>query len=127
MLAEAVWEGRPVDVVYQHGEHIRERRLLPLGLVLKAGVWYVVAKSEDQVRTYRVARVKSAEPVDERFDRPRDFDLPGYWAESTSTYERNIERIDVTLRLHPRRDAHPGGHRWRAGSTGRRAAHAARR
>ena len=102
MLAEAVWEGRPIDVVYQHGEHIRERRLQPLGLVLKAGIWYVVAESESEIRTYRVARVKSAISVDERFERPRDFDLPAYWADSTSTYERNIERIDVTLRLHPR-------------------------
>ncbi len=103
VLAEAVWESHCVDVVYQHGEHIRERRIQPLGLVLKAGVWYVVAKSEEGTRTYRVARVRSAEPApDERFVRPPEFDLGSYWAESTSTYERNIERMEVTLRLHPR-------------------------
>ena len=103
ILAEAVWESHAVDVVYQHGEHIRERRIEPLGLVLKAGVWYVVAKSEEGTRTYRVARVRSAEPApDQRFSRPAEFDLGTYWAESTSTYERNIERMEVTLRLHPR-------------------------
>jgi len=102
VLAEAVWESHAVDVVYQHGEHIRERRIHPLGLVLKAGVWYVVAKSEEGTRTYRVARVRNAEPTEVRFDRPVDFDLGSYWAESTSTYERNIERTEVTLRLHPR-------------------------
>ena len=103
VLAEAVWESHAVDVVYQHGEHIRERRIQPLGLVLKAGVWYVVASSEEGTRTYRVARVRSAEPVpDQRFSRPADFELGTYWSESTSTYERNIERMEVTLRLHPR-------------------------
>jgi predicted DNA-binding transcriptional regulator YafY len=103
ILAEAVWEGHAVDVVYQHGEHIRERRIQPLGLVLKAGVWYVVARSEEGTRTYRVVRVRSAEPVpSERFTRPTDFDLATYWAESTSTYERNIDRMEVTLRVHPR-------------------------
>jgi len=102
VLSEAVWESRPLDVVYAHQGKVVERRLHPLGLVLKAGVWYVVAESDGQARTSRVARFRAVSVVEgARFERPQDFDLPSYWAESTSTYERNIERVQVTLRVSP--------------------------
>ena len=52
-----------------------ERILEPLGLVLKAGIWYLVAASDGQIRTYRVARFRSATVTDERFQRPQSFDL----------------------------------------------------
>ena len=100
-LSEAVWESRPLDVIYERHESRVERRLHPLGLVLKAGVWYVVAEHEGQVHTYRAARVKQAELSTDRFQRPAEFDLAAYWAESTAAYEANIERIDVVLRVNP--------------------------
>src|SRR6478609_8906444 len=37
-ISEAVWEGRAVDVVYDRGDRSVERRMHPLGLVLKAGI-----------------------------------------------------------------------------------------
>jgi len=101
-LSEAVWESRAVDIVYDRGDRSVERRLHPLGLVLKAGIWYVVAETDDQVRTYRVARVRSATVTDERFDRPQDFDLAAFWTESTAAYERDAARVEVTLRIEPR-------------------------
>jgi len=100
-MSEAVWESRLVDVIYQRGDRRVERQLKPLGLVLKAGVWYVVAEHETQVHTYRVSRVKAATVTSERFERPADFDLSSYWAESTAAYERDVERIEVILRLNP--------------------------
>ena len=101
-LSEAVWESRPSYVVYDRGDHEVERRLLPLGLVLKAGIWYFVADSDGQVRTFRVARVRSARIAEgERFERPEGFDLAAYWAESTAAFERDIDRIEVTLRIDP--------------------------
>src|SRR4029078_6676391 len=66
-LAEAVWESRRVTITYQRGDSRVERVLEPLGVVLKAGTWYVVAANEEQLRTYRVSRVIDAEASDERF------------------------------------------------------------
>jgi predicted DNA-binding transcriptional regulator YafY len=100
-LSEAVWESRAVDVVYDRGDRTVERRLHPLGLVLKAGIWYVVAETDEQVRTYRVARVRAATVSAERFDRPQDFDLAAFWAESTAAYERDAARLEVVLRIDP--------------------------
>jgi predicted DNA-binding transcriptional regulator YafY len=102
VLAEAVWDGHAVDIGYERGDRIVERRLHPLGLVLKAGVWYLVARADEQIRTYRVARVTTVAVVDdERFERPSDFDLAAFWAESTAAYERDAPRLEVTLRIDP--------------------------
>jgi predicted DNA-binding transcriptional regulator YafY len=98
-LAEAVWEERRVAVEYQREDRVVARVLEPLGLVLKAGTWYVVARHEGQDRTYRVSRFVTAELLPERFERPTDFDVAGFWAESIAAYERELPRIEVTLRI----------------------------
>ena len=98
-LAEAVWEERRVAVEYQREDRVVARVLEPLGLVLKAGIWYVVARSEGQDRTYRVSRFVSAQILPERFERPGDFDVAGFWSESIAAYERELPRIEVTVRI----------------------------
>ncbi len=60
-LAQGVWEERRIEITYQRwdherGEQRRTRRVInPLGLVLKAGTWYVVATARGEHRTYRVS------------------------------------------------------------------------
>ncbi len=100
-LADAVWEGRCVSIAYNRGDRTVDRAIQPLGLVLKAGVWYVVAKASDQIRTYRVSRITRAEPSPETFDRPPDFDLAAHWTASIDAYERDTPRVTVTLRVAP--------------------------
>lgn len=100
-LSEAVWSTRRLRVGYERGDVTVERVLEPLGLVLKAGVWYIVAVSDGQVRTYRASRVTAAEPLDERFERPPGFDLAAFWAESSAAYERDVPRVEVTIRIAP--------------------------
>jgi predicted DNA-binding transcriptional regulator YafY len=100
-LSEAVWSTQRLRIGYERGDVIVERVLEPLGLVLKAGVWYIVAVSDGQVRTYRASRVTAAEPLDERFERPSGFDLATFWAESSAAYERDVPRVEVTIRVAP--------------------------
>ena len=101
VLADAVWESRRVQVTYRRGDKEVERSLEPLGLVLKAGVWYLVAGSEGHVRTYRVSRIRAAIAGEEPVARPPDFDLASYWAESITAYERDAPRIAITVRVDP--------------------------
>ena len=101
VLADAVWESRRILITYRRGDQAVERSLEPLGLVLKAGTWYLVANSEGQARTYRVSRISSAVASDEVVPRPQDFDLPAYWEESITAYERDAPRIAITLRIDP--------------------------
>ncbi len=102
-LSDAVWSATRITIEYDRGEGATRRILEPLGVVLKAGIWYVVAAVDGQIRTYRVSRVVSAEPGDEHFERPAGFDLAAYWAESAAAYERDVPRIAVDVRVRPDR------------------------
>src|SRR5690606_36103040 len=75
-------------------------------LVLKAGVWYVVARTDGQLRTYRVSRVLDARPTDDRYERPAGFDLAAFWIASSAAYERDTPRVEVTLRIRPEAVGH---------------------
>jgi predicted DNA-binding transcriptional regulator YafY len=98
-LSEAVWEAQRVEIGYDRGDKTIDRVLEPFGLVLKAGVWYLVAGADGQPRTYRVSRVSRVRVLDERFDRPADFDLAAFWTESSAAYERDTPRVEVLLRI----------------------------
>jgi predicted DNA-binding transcriptional regulator YafY len=103
-IAEAVWAQRRVDVRYERANReIGERVLDPLGLVLKAGTWYLVAVPAPRdgrgPRTYRVSRVHSAAVRDEPVERPADFDLESFWADYQRGYERRVYRESALVRL----------------------------
>jgi len=98
-LSEAVWESQRIQIAYDRGDKTVDRILEPLGLVLKAGVWYLIAGADGQPRTYRVSRVVRVEGLDERFERPDGFDLAAFWTESSSAYERDTPNIEVVLRI----------------------------
>ena len=100
-LATAVWEDRIVRIRYDRGDQPVERELSPLGLVIKGGVWYMVALSEGEPRTYRASRVAEVMPTDQRFDRPDEFDLAAYWSETTAAFEAQAERGTIELRIDP--------------------------
>lgn len=103
VVADAVWEQRRLAVRYQRANRQYVDRILePLGLVLKAGVWYLVAAvPTDQrgPRTYRLSRVEAATALDESFHRPVGFDLQQHWQEYQQDYERRLFRSTATIRL----------------------------
>jgi predicted DNA-binding transcriptional regulator YafY len=98
-VADAVWTSRRLEIAYHRGETSVDRVLDPLGLVLKAGIWYLVARSDEQIRTYRVSRIREARPLDATFVRPEEFDLGAWWAESSAAYEREVPRLDIVVRV----------------------------
>jgi predicted DNA-binding transcriptional regulator YafY len=98
-LANAVWGETSVSIRYQRPFDIVWRKLRPLGLVLKGGVWYVVALAGEQPRTYRVSNVIELNETEERFERPKDFDLVQFWASASRAYEVGLYRGKATLRV----------------------------
>ena len=100
-LADAVWEAKRMRIRYRRGDSAVERVVDPLGLVLKGGIWYVVALTDGDVRTYRARRILDAEPTGDSFDRPAAFDLANHWSESIAAYERGTPRVTVTVRIDP--------------------------
>ncbi|MEW9520926.1 helix-turn-helix transcriptional regulator [Streptomyces tubercidicus] len=102
-IADAVWDDRRITARYLRKDTEVERELEPYGLVLKAGVWYLAARTEGDYRVYRVDRFTAVAPRDtgERFTRDTSFDLPAFWAERAAQFARSILREQVTLRLSP--------------------------
>ncbi|MEU5401646.1 YafY family protein [Streptomyces sp. NPDC005963] len=101
-VAEAVWDDRPVAVVYRNRKGVEVRRELePYGLVLKAGVWYLCARVAGSFRVYRIDRFESVdEPPDSGvFVRDEAFDLPEFWAERATQFARSILRTEIVVRL----------------------------
>jgi predicted DNA-binding transcriptional regulator YafY len=97
-LAAAVWRGRRLSARYREGAKTVRRTLDPLGLVLKAGAWYLVAHRSAGMRVYRVSRFVSVRVREDGFDRPPDFDLGTFWEEWSTSFERGRPRFDVRLR-----------------------------
>jgi predicted DNA-binding transcriptional regulator YafY len=102
-VADAVWTQHRLHVRYERANHaVVDRVLEPLGLVLKAGTWYLVASvpaDHRGARTYRVSRVQAAAVLDESFERPRGFDLEAHWTGYQREYERRIFHGTATIRL----------------------------
>ncbi|MFI1889630.1 helix-turn-helix transcriptional regulator [Streptomyces jumonjinensis] len=102
VVAEAVWRDRRIRAVYRDGAGAEvERELDPYGLVLKAGVWYLCARTAGSFRVYRLDRFVSVRPGPdgEVFDRDGEFDLPGFWAERAAQFARSILRTEAVIRV----------------------------
>ncbi|MFF7637278.1 helix-turn-helix transcriptional regulator [Kitasatospora sp. NPDC008050] len=122
-LAQAVWEQQVVRCHYRRwGGEVR-RELRALGLVLKGGIWYLVALAEpdgaegaDQAegaeaadggerrgpRTYRVSRFLAVEPTGRGFERPAGFELAAYWTAAADRLTAMLHQGTAELRLSPR-------------------------
>lgn len=103
VIAHAVWSERMLRMRYHpSGEaDTRIRKVAPLGLVLKSGVWYLLAQSSRSICTYRAAHIHDAEIGDETFMRPKQFDLVAHWEKSVRDYEASVYRDYADVRLSP--------------------------
>jgi predicted DNA-binding transcriptional regulator YafY len=124
-VADAVWNSWCIDIQYESWRGVVQRELEPLGLILKAGAWYMAAREAIpaarnakaaarsargtvggangmKVRTYRLANVLELQSGRRHFKWPRRFDLAGYWRESTARFEAELYRLQARLRVSPR-------------------------
>ena len=98
-IAQAVWSERRVAMRYESWKGEVSRRVDPLGLVLKAGVWYLAAQVGNGVRTYRLSNILELEATGESFERPDGFDLAAWWQASTKRFEKELAVDTAQLRV----------------------------
>lgn len=112
-VADAVWAQQRLRVTYQRAWQpaVVTRLLDPLGLVLKAGTWYVVATAspgagaqqrDGSPRAYRIARIEQVETTGDTFERPADFDLAEFWSTRTDELRDALYRSEAVIRVSPR-------------------------
>ncbi|MFE2514949.1 helix-turn-helix transcriptional regulator [Streptomyces mirabilis] len=105
-LERAVLDGEQVRLGYAPPDRAPgERTVHPLGLVSKAGRWYLVAGTEEGLRTFRLSRVTSATRTGEPVRRPENFDLAAAWRELAAEVEQRLTA--ATVRARADRDALP--------------------
>jgi len=138
LMTQAVFTSRRLRILYARPGRDRptERTLDPLGLVLKAGVWYLigVADGSTEPRTYRASRVVSAELLDEHFTPPDDFELSSWWSSRADDFHMGATSFECVVRATPhatqglRGDTEPPDEEWtRFGMTFGTKHHAVRR
>ena len=102
LVAAAVWSERRLAIRYESWKRISDRVIEPLGVVLKGGIWYVVARADEKLRTFRLSSILALVQTGEGFERPAGFDLPAYWAESTKQFEREVYNGTARVRASER-------------------------
>ncbi|HET9171242.1 MAG TPA: YafY family protein [Actinospica sp.] len=101
-VAGAVWDARALRIRYRRWAEPREveRVLRPVGLVLKSGIWYLVADTEGgPIRTYRVSQILELADAEREFERPTGFDLAEYWRASLAEFDERRFQGTATVRL----------------------------
>lgn len=99
-VADAVWNGIRLSLHDESWTGASTPSVDPLGLVLKAGSWYLVA-------AMRARRPPSAWPAScgrgpcRHVQRPRNFDLAAWWTASARRFERELLRSEATVLAAP--------------------------
>ncbi len=108
IVAQAVWHAQLLRLRYQSWKGEVRRLVQPLGLVLKAGIWYCIAtphqanrKTPATARTYRLSNVLDAQMLPQRFQRPKSFELSQHWQQSLQRFEASLfqqqAKVEATL------------------------------
>lgn len=98
-LAQAVLAGKRIAIRYESWTSERDRTLDPLGLVLKAGEWYLAGRSEKGIATYRVGAIKNLQSLEDSSALLEGFDLAAWWQEAQAAFEARLFTSTARLRL----------------------------
>lgn len=97
-VQDAVLANRRIEFHYaDRGSRIVD----PLGLVSKQNLWYLVARDQGAIKTFRISRMTAVTIRSESFRRPARFDLRSWWHASTAQLAREQRRYPVNLLLEP--------------------------
>ena len=100
LIAEAVWTGHLLEMDYESWKSRKASEVEPLGLVLKSGSWYLLAKSRrGKNDIYRVQSVHNARILSRKTSFPKDFNLAAVWETEVSRFEASLRKQLVTVRV----------------------------
>ena len=100
-IARALFDQRTMCMSYESWAGLRDRKVDPLGLVLKGGSWYMAGSVDGSIRIYKVSNIKTLSVKDSRFERPPDFDLASYWANQIKRFETELRPETAVILASP--------------------------
>lgn len=100
IVQDAVFSDRRLHLKYRRAEaQVVERDVDPLGLIIKAGVWYLMADVNGDRRLFRLSRIEGAQALDEPARRPKRFDLPTAWREQSAHWDSGRAGYEVVVKV----------------------------
>lgn len=100
LVQDAVFGDRRLHLNYRRAEaEVVERDVDPLGLIIKAGVWYLLADINEDRRLFRLSRIESARALDETSRRPKRFDLAKEWRKQSASWDSGRAGYEVVVRV----------------------------
>jgi len=99
-LAAAVLADHAVAIEYESWNGRKVRVVEPLGLVLKAGAWYMLALNSNRYAIYRVEGIHAIRTLEKRKVQCRNFNLARVWRQEVSRFEASLRRARAILRIH---------------------------
>lgn len=100
-IQQAIWTDHRIGISYQRVSSFYRRAFArfvnPYALVAKSGVWYLICEGDGRLRVYGVHELLAVESTSVVFDRPQDFDLPGFWQQWQ--LKRHDEKGQVLVRV----------------------------
>jgi predicted DNA-binding transcriptional regulator YafY len=98
-IAPAVWASQSIEIDYESWRTRKRRIVDPLGLVLKAGQWYLFARQSAKTSIFRLESIHTVRILPQRFSRPRRFNLAKSWREEVIRFENSLRRTKATVRI----------------------------
>lgn len=98
LIARAVLDQQIIAMRYDSWQGERDWRVEPLGLVLKAGIWYLAARGGEKVRIFRLSNIQAVRVETDTFERPADFQLAPWWQAEQLRFEASLFAETATLR-----------------------------
>jgi predicted DNA-binding transcriptional regulator YafY len=102
VLQRSLETNQRLQMTHQKSDGSRSRRTVdPLGLVVKASVWYLIAGTPGGIRTFRASRITQAKMLEGSFVYPKDFVLKRYWQTWLEDFERraSVPKLWLTVRV----------------------------
>lgn len=93
----AVFANKQIHFRYRKNDGLSERTAGALGLVCKGSIWYLVAESDGDIKSYRLSRLEDARVLECDAHRPDDFRLDEFWHQSIASLPSRLPRYPVTL------------------------------
>ncbi len=99
LCQKAVWASTRLRFTYvkEPGGERKVRNVEPLGLVVKRGNWYLAAREDQVIKTFRISKMEAVEPLQASFPYPESFDLRTYWEETMRAFPNRLPRYEAEL------------------------------
>ncbi|HKF35852.1 MAG TPA: YafY family protein [Ktedonobacteraceae bacterium] len=106
LLQEAIWQERTLLLCYRRrDETVVDYLVVPLGLVAKTSIWYLVGMVKQEMRVFRAARIQEARITAHPFTRPPAFNLVAFWEQWrnqwSESFSRNLRSYEIQIRVAP--------------------------